>query len=110
MIRGAHHILLVLCHAFLFSPPQKDRLQGGYRALFAAGSTLGVIPLPTDLGNGDVLNFGEFYVGQARMTGGEHFCFNLDSGPGSNFGQFNLAQTDLCITDGSENKIFARSS
>ena len=78
--------------------------QGGYRALFAAGSSN--IPTPTDIGDGDALKFGEFYVGQARMTGGEHICFNLDSG---GFGNFNIAGgTHLCITDGSENKTFAR--
>ena len=78
---------------------------GGYKVLYAAGSaTSGNIPTPDDLNQGvgvppTPLKYGEFYIGEARKSGRPHVNYNLSSGSGSQFSRFNLAESNLHITD-----------
>lgn len=87
--------------------PTSTSTTGGYRCLFAAGSATGAktIPKVDDLGNGSTLQFGEFYIGEARKTGRPHINYNLSTTSAALSG-FNIAESKLQVTDYLETKQY----
>ena len=79
---------------------------GGYRALFGGGSfSSGSAPTPSNLGSGQTLQMGQFYVGEARAGTRPHINYNLSSNTPAGllgFGTFNFAETTLNVCNAAE--------
>ena len=79
---------------------------GSYKALFAHGvknnqSGTNNIPTPTNLGDGNPLRDGQFYIGEKR--GRPHIHYNLSSNnTPSAFSTYNIAESTLRICDSLE--------
>jgi len=82
---------------------------GGYRVLFASGSAPSSAPIPGDLGGGQILQNGQFWIGEARTGTRPHVNYNLSSftpGGQQGFGTFNFAETRLNITNSLETILY----
>ena len=85
--------------------PTSSATPGGYRVLYGAGQVGLANNYPTiaDLGDGNPLKYGEFYIGDGRYSDRPHINYNLASGATpSGFGTFNICNSTLAISDDTE--------
>lgn len=86
--------------------PNSSATPGGYKVLYSAGSVGNTnnFPTITNLGDGNPLKYGEFYIGEARKTNRPHINYNLAAGSG--FSTFNICNSTLKISDDTEGPNF----
>ena len=95
-----------ISRVYMQAPSQQ--FNSGYRVLFSRGTTTSTGPTPDNLGNGDILKSGEFYIGENRAPSGAptnrpHINYNLAGGvTPSSFGTFNICNSTLAISDDTE--------
>ena len=95
-----------ISRVYMQAPSQQ--FNSGYRVLFSRGTTTSTGPTPDNLGNGDILKSGEFYIGENRAPSGApttrpHINYNLAGGATpSGFGTFNICNSTLAISDDTE--------
>jgi len=96
-----------ISRVYMQAPSQQ--FNSGYRVLFSRGNTTSTGPTPDNLGNGDILKSGEFYIGENRAQSGAptinrpHINYNLAGGATpSGFGTFNICNSTLAISDDTE--------
>ena len=95
-----------ISRVYMQAPSQQ--FNSGYRVLFSRGTTTSTGPTPDNLGNGDILKPGEFYIGENRAPSGAptnrpHINYNLAGGvTPSSFGTFNICNSTLAISDDTE--------
>ena len=95
-----------ISRVYMQAPSQQ--FNSGYRVLFSRGTTTSTGPTPDNLGNGDILKSGEFYIGENRAPSGApttrpHINYNLAGGATpSGFATFNICNSTLAISDDTE--------